>query len=578
MADLTTHEHFTNLIKPGRDALEQRRRDYDHAYQVYRPGRPARPRGEWRSMIRNRIGQQVIDTTLVNIVGGAPAALVKPRRPEDMATAPKMRTVLNYHINEDHLVEKQPVFVQQGLIYGVTVAKNQWAYKEVTAPRRRWLDVPLVGRLSVTENQNVVLRDGPTFEPWNVYETGWEPNARDVDSAAYVFLGSWMSKDELLANAVSDRNPYGMFEMAAVEKLLKNGPSTATYTSAQDRRLGAAADKQKDRYHITEIWRETGDGLYCTYLGDDRVTLGDGPTPFWHGKKPVVIAQVRPDLFELQGIGETELLDDLQQAMDTLMNMRFDNIHLTVNRGFTYRESGIQDVNSLVLKPRFMWPVTDHDDVQAINTQPLPPEAYREDELLMGRIQLVTGINPYVSGADMASVDQNTATGVTALQEVASRLLRFKARQIAYKGFKRTFEQWGDLIQQFMTREQAVRIQGSEPDVYDWTEVGPQEIVGNYDYDVEGTEESLSEQQERGEATQLINVFAPLIQAQLVDPKPLYARVAQAYDMDPRELFPPAQPPAPPAAPGNGQPPPGLLDGRAMPPMVGGAIMGGQQM
>jgi hypothetical protein len=140
-----------------------------------------------------------------------------------------------------------------------------------------------------------------------------------------------------------------------------------------------------------------------------------------------VIAQTRPDLFEMVGVSETEVVDDLQQALHTVENMRFDNLHLTVMRGITYREGGVTDPNMLELRPRFKWPVSDHDDIRPFEVQPLPPEAYEEENALLARMQLITGINPYISGADLQSVDQNTATGVTALQEVASRLLRFKA-------------------------------------------------------------------------------------------------------------------------------------------------------
>lgn len=156
-------------------------------------------------------------------------------------------------------------------------------------------------------------------------------------------------------------------------------------------------------------------------------------------------------------------------------------------------------------------------------------------------MQLVTGINPYVSGADLSSVDQNTATGVTALQEVASRLLRFKASQLQYKGYQRTFEMWGDMIQQFMDKTVAVQVTGmtGEPE---WLHVGPQNVAGHFNYVLEGSEESLSRQQERGEAVALLNAFAPLAQLGFINFKPILERVGMAYDFpDPEQLFLPPQ-------------------------------------
>jgi hypothetical protein len=261
----------------------------------------------------------------------------------------------------------------------------------------------------------------------------------------------------------------------------------------------------------------------------------------------VFIAQVRPDLFEIAGIPETELVDHLQQALWTVQNMRFDNLHLTVQRGITYREGGVTDPNALVLKPRFKWPVQDHDDVKFQDPTPLPPEAYREQEAIKGDMQLITGINPYVTGSDMAGVDQNTATGVTALQDVASRLLRFKANQIQQKGMQRTFEQWAEMLQQLLTKDVAVEIEGPGLET-EWERYRPQDIIGSYAIELEGAEESLSRQQERQEALGLLNAFAPL--SEVADIRPVLERVAEAYNFpDPKAILKPITPPGPPAAP-----------------------------
>ena len=525
---------------------------------------------------------QVIDTALVNIIGGPPRAVVKPRRPQDTETAPKMQTVFDYHVHEDHFAEKQPLFVQQALIYGITAAKNHWIYKEADRVRPLHMHNPYDAYRPITfqTNERITLRDGPTFEPWDMYGVSWEPNARDVDSAAYIVLDSWFTKEELLDNARTERNPFGLYEISDLQKLFKAGPDNGRTANAQERLLGGTYDKWKDRFRVREVWRDDT----FTVLGSRQVILRHGQNPYWHGKKPIVIAQPRPDLFELQGIPETELLDDLQQAMHTIQNMVIDNLHLTVQRGITYRESGVLDPNALDLRPRFKWGVTDHDDIQFQQPPPLPAEAYRERETIKADMQLITGINPYISGSDMAGVDQNTATGITALQEVASRLLRFKARQIAYKGTQRTFEQWSDLIQQFMTKEQAIRIEGAGG--ISWEHVSPQEIVGNYDLSVEGNEESLSRQQQRGEMMGLLQALQPFAQLNIVNWQSILEKVAQAYDIEPSSIMAPAPTPAAMPAPApqgqpqqNGQAPQAdpLLGGQALPAQIQGAITGGGQ-
>ena len=155
----------------------------------------------------------------------------------------------------------------------------------------------------------------------------------------------------------------------------------------------------RGQFEILEIWtNET-----VTSLGSRKVLLRHDPNPYWHGCKPVVAAQTRPDLFEFQGIPETELVDHLQQAQWTLQNMVIDNLHLTTMRGVTYRAGGVTNPDALVLKPRFKWAVTDHDDIKPFEVPPISQDVFQERQRLLNDMQLVTGINPYISGSDLSS-------------------------------------------------------------------------------------------------------------------------------------------------------------------------------
>jgi hypothetical protein len=449
--------------------------------------------------------------------------------------------VLDYHVNEDHLAEKQPAFTQQGLICGVTLAKIGWEYSEVEMPKREFHPDATGGMLEVEQNERLILRDGPTFETWDVYDAWWDPSVRDdIQKAAYIVLRSWLSKDDLLKQAQTDDNPHGQFQN--VQQALAVGPGGRRNDSAQEDHIGNK-DKRKDLYEVWEVWRNTPYGVTQTIICEQNVLLRHRTSPFWHGQLPVVMAQPRIDMFESVGVSLAELVDHLQEALWTLQNMRFDNLHLTVHRGFTYREAGIIDPSILRdgLYPRFAWPVTDHDDIRPIDIQGLPREAYEEDAKLMGILQLVTGINPYVSGSETSGIDQNTATGVTALQDVASRLLRFMARQLAFKGYQRAGEMWVELVKQFMTDTMAVRIEGQDENgepAYDWQEISPQEVVGSFDVAVEGTEESLSKQQERGESMALLQAMAPFAQLPGINLRPVLEKVARPRPATADERWP----------------------------------------
>lgn len=569
----TLAEYIANWTLAGRNEHDHRCREYDRYYDVYRARTHVPLTEPWQSKLRVPYAMQIVDTALVNLVNGRPKAKVMPRGPEDEAAAKAMQAALDYAVQEDHLTEKEPLFVQQALIYGVTAAKNRWALETTDRMVRRQVTQPDGSTLLVGGMESVITRDGPTFEPWNVYDIWWDPDARDVDSAEYVVLRSYVSKDQLRALAVNEDAGTGVYHN--VDELIAAGTvSQAPGSTAQERRN--RSEKRKDKYELWEVWRKTRNGLKVTVIGNSKIVLRDTPWPYLNGRKPIVITSVRPDLFDIQGISEIELVDHLQQALHTIQNMRMDNLHLTVMRGVTYREGGVTDPNALELRPRFKWPVADHDDVRPFETAPLPREAYEEQSSLLSQMQLVTGINPYISGSNLDTVDQNTATGVTVLSEVASRLLRFKAKMILEKGFLRTYEQWASMIQQLQDKPFWTRIIGEDGQAA-WQQVGPEDLAGNFDVVIEGSEESLSRQQERGEAVALLNAFAPF--AGTVDIGPVLERVGRAYNMpDLAKVMQPPQPQQPPAAPAMPEAPePNTMPvGSMFPPSVTQSIMGGQ--
>lgn len=571
MSDLATY--LQNWTKPGWNEHQYRIQRYDRFYDVYRARYPASVLEPWQSRLRIPYAMQIVDTALVNVVSGRPRAKVLPRQPQDEDSARAMQAALDYAVQQDHLVEKEPLFVQQALIYGVTAAKNRWVVEETEKMIRTRVEQSDGSTLFLPGTKKVVTRDGPTFEPWDVYDIWWDPDARDVDTAEYIVLRSYVSKDELLRLKVNKDAGTGVYNN--VDELIKLGTVSAQDNNrAQNRRNNS--EKRKEKYELWEIWRKTKGGLKVTVLGNKQIVLRDTPWPFLNGKKPIVITQVRPDLFDMQGISEIELVDHIQQAMHTIQNMRMDNLHLTVMRGFTYREGGVTDPNALEIRPRAKWPVSDHDDVQPIITPSLPREAYEEQASLLSQMQLVTGINPYISGSGLDTVDQNTATGITVLSEVASRLLRFKAKMILEKGYQRTYEQWASLIQQLQDKSFWTKIIGEDGEAA-WLEVTPEDLGGDFDIIIEGTEESLSRQQERGEAVNLLNAFASF--ADRVDLQPVLEKIAKAYNM-PNLIQ--VQPPAPaggqqaPGIPGAGAEPNTMAPGAGLPPDVLQAILAGR--
>ncbi len=557
-----------NQTDPGLQEHRLRKIRFDSAYDVWRgelagEGNRQNPlqrsaggslqtgRDGSASRMRVKYAMQVMDQALANIVQGVPHAKATARVPGADAQAEAVAKLLNYYADLDHLAEAEPVIAQQAMLYGVSPAKVHWLYCEYN------------GRVS---------DDRPTLEPWDAYSIWWDPNAPTVDACQYIVLESWKTKEQLEAGRFNEQDGTGQWKN--LDLLYESGDGPPPPSTAQNRILTKPPGANKGRFQLWEVWRRTPDGLRMTVIGNQQILLRDGPSPYRMDKYPITISNSRPDLFRIEGISEADMIDHLQQAMWTLENLRMENLKTTVMRPLSIRAT-VPDPDSIVLAPRARWLVNDHDDVLGMSFPPLPPEAYEEDQTILAKMQLMTGINAYVSGATgtTSGVDQSTATGVSLLTQSASRLLIYKQKQIQEKTWQRTFELWTDLCKQFV--KEPVWVQVKQPgDTSNWELVGPTELLPDFQIRVEAGEDSALTAQEQASAIGLANALFPYVQLGVVDAKALVEKIGKAFKItDPSTLLAPPAPAAPMAAP-NGN---GAMNGGA-PALLGTGLSGMQSL
>lgn len=578
-------ERAINQTRPGWDEHQNRIRRFNSSYDIWR-GNTTSPQGrrpaDWQSRLRVKIGMQIVDQALVNIAQGVPNAKVTPRQPGKEQEAEAFGHLLNYYGDQDHLAEKEPLIDQMALVYGIAPAKMHWLYCEQAQTSFAAQTDPDTGQTTwAPKKGNVVTADRPTMEPWDPYAIWWDPLARDVETSRYIVLESWLTRDQLEEGRWNDQDGTGKWKN--LDALYQLGDGGQPNPTSQNQMMTQPQGSYRGRFRIWEIWRKTADGMRLTVVGNQKIMLSDGPSPYWMTQYPITISNSRPDLFRIEGISELELIDHIQQAFWTVHNLRMEQLKFSIMQGATIRQTA-GDIASFVMRPAFQWLVQDHDDVMFHSPPPLQPEAYKETETLISLGQYITGINAYVSGTPNQGADNTTATGVSLLTESASRLLQFKARVITQKTWQRGFEQWGDLCGQFVRRDQQVRVVGPGG-IPDWVTVGPAEVNGDYDIRIEAGDESASRAQERSDAIALWNALLQGIIAGRVDPKVPLEKLAKAFNLqNPEALIPVAPAPPPNAAPNGGQPDPftlgqngGALGNQHLPLNPAGNVLYGNQ-
>jgi hypothetical protein len=256
-------------------------------------------------------------------------------------------------------------------------------------------------------------------------------------------------------------------------------------------------------------------------------------------------------------------IDDLQRALWDLQNQRIDNSRLMNNSRTFYNRGLIPDPQQI--EDQFPGAIIAVDGPpgaavhhEAPNTSIIGP-AVQAEEMIKKDLQDVTGAVSYVSGAAQDTIDQTTATGISIVQNMAQKRLMRVKQQYGYALTRAGYLQV-KLNQQLLNQPQVFRLAGQEA-AAQWKTVSPQDLQGEFDFEIEDMEESMNRQERRSEAllkAQALMQFAAMMPGQL-NLSALVSDIAEAYGEDPQKYLNPAPPVVPgmpmPAGPGMGAPP-----------------------
>lgn len=537
---------------------------YRKRYRAYR-GILEVDNDKWESQLHPPYALQIIEVLASNVIDEHSRARVLPTGPDTVIGAKAMEKLLVMQRRRDRFDEKNVPFVKQALIMGLSPGKISWDYQYGAVTKRTFTPTIGGGFQMGEEVVNVKSCDQPTFDPIPVEDFMWDPSASRFDQCSYVCYRSWATMSHLR-----------MMESAGVYSNIDD--LTETSGGKQDSLTDTYIQRdRKNRVEIIEYW--TRDRLIV--LANRMVVIRDEPNPFWHGKLPFVLANPNVDLYSLEGLSDVDLVLDLQAARWELLNQTIDNTRLLNNAIIMARDT-IDDPGKLRFAPGELWLVSDPAEVMMWTpNHNVTSTALEMDERLAKDFQDITGAIPYLSGAGDGTVDQNTATGISVIQNMASRRIGLKKNMIGYAHIEIGVQQIA-LNQQFLSVPERIRIE--KEDGYEFETVGPQEIQGDLDYELENANESLNRQQARQEATQLFQAFVNPATFQVFqmagktyNPVPFGERLCDAFDIkNTSEIFMAAPAPlpqlaggAPPGSgvplPGNGQPAPAQAIGSAGP-------------
>lgn len=475
-----TNKDALKLVQKRFAATKQYTQSYFTRFQrFYRLYRSYLQRASlpWRSNLFIPKTFEIIETVAPRIAQAQRTFKTLPVEGGDEGNSQAFTDLLKYQFQRTDMEDIIEELTKETLIYGTGVVKVTWS------------------------------KDGlPNPEVVDIFDFYPDPKARSDQEFLYVIHRLERDLEDLKANG--NYNPEAL---ARLEE--KTGKSEDDRWRKQ--RLGiegiVSTDSTRKRFEVLEYHGEFNGKLALITIADNEVLRVEETSPYpWI---PFVVVRDHIIPHELYGVGEVEPVESLQNELNDIRNQRMDNIKLNINSMWKIVAGGVQFEDELVSRPGGVVHLTRPDGLIPNDRQVVPSEAFTEESVIKSDMERATGANSSISGAlvspmggTQGGVLNRTATAYQGAINQGDKRFTAKINQLK-RGLIRIGRMFLELDQQFMTKEQVIRIIGDEGNAA-LIPISPEDIKGKFDLEVEI--EYLDEFQQMQQDINLLQVLGQI--------------------------------------------------------------------
>lgn len=468
--DKLSDEEIVEKVVDDFNKADDARKPYEEKwlrfYRFYRNYKEKRT--DYKSNLFIPYTFSVIETVLPRIISTLfatrPYIGYLPTSSDSVDRAHNMESLVDYQlVQKIGFITVASEWIKEALIYGTGILKVGWQFEEseVIKPEPiKFLGISLGSRPTLTTD---ITKDEPLVESIDIFDFYASPGATDIDSADYVIHKVVRSKAYL--KKMEERGIY-----SNIDDIEDESAETGI-----DTRMGEIGESSGDKKGVTlyEYW--TDDRVIT--VANKSVVIRNIENPYWYRRKPFIRIVDTIDPHNFYGIGEIEPIEDLQASLNTIRNMRMDNINLIINRMFTILRHANIDEEQLIARPGGFIEVDDHDDIQPLKLDNVTSASYNEDELIRNDMDITSGVNDYVRGTNPDR--RETATTSSVLSQASNERIRLKSTIMEDMGLRRLGLWLAALNMQFIDRPYTVRLLGDGG--VDFTELTNDDINGDFD-------------------------------------------------------------------------------------------------
>lgn len=501
-------------------------------YQIYNNYVEAEDKKEdnWRSKMGIAAVFYIVETVAPRLVAQLPEGLVLPVGAEDVQGAEVLKDAIEWAAEVSELYVQLVDGMKDALNYGTgilkTFADEKTAYEQIQVPILEpvvsMMPVvdPETGQPLLTPDEQIQYEEqvvgqrptgqyetqrrpytyyrGPFAEAVDLFNFWFAPECSGIDDARWVIQRTFMAREdfEKLVSKGYYRKPDYM----------SDGDFYAFTDDPKFKRYAAVGlsgsrpnDPSFDGVMLDEYWFKNGRKV-C--VANQRAIVSAEANPFNHGQKPYIRLVDHRKAHEPYGIGEIQMLEGQQDAINALVNARIDAVKLALNLMFFVDEDALVSTSDLRVRPggrvrvrnRYGLPLD--QIIKKIDFGDTTNSSYMEVDKMYESLERISGVAGPPGPEDAGRY--RTATGVMSIDEGMASRFAHKLKMMELTGFQRLFEQYGTLLQQYVDREFSRRRWKNGE--WDFVSIDPSAIQGRFQYGVKAESSALSKTNERDEA------------------------------------------------------------------------------
>jgi hypothetical protein len=398
------------------------------------------PRGpdDWQSNHYVPLTFSIIESALAEVIDQSPQPLIIPRAPEDTPRATVMQHIMEYtwDVAEGDV---QLYNILKGCLINGTAIAQEYYFRD---PRK------------------IVGDDGKEKDEFAYDDCYLEPVKLEsffVDETARSFTGPYAARD-CVRRYIMDIDAFKQFFKGNTWDPLGNAKYVVPGGNVQYYEWYKPPDGIDHRRQVEVLWYwaiKPRDWL-CVVANDVMVVMG--PNPYEHKELPFVRFNdvARPNMF--WGKGEAEILESIQDELNTIRRMNIDRNHLDIDKMFFVSSRLNLTDEDTIARPHGMIPVDDINGAKPIEYGDIPRSVELSLEHLEDDSTISTGINPRAQ-----SMPENvTATQAAIAKESALKRIRLKMKMWERESLARIGELRVSNILQFYPQTKMEKIIGSE--------------------------------------------------------------------------------------------------------------------